>query len=59
MSLFINTNNSALNAQRQLGQTTGSLGTSFERLSSGLRINGAKDDAAYQFQHVLQHKSMD
>ena len=46
MSLFINTNNSALNAQRQLGQTTSSLSTSFERLSSGLRINGAKDDAA-------------
>ena len=46
MSLFINTNNSALNAQRQLGQTTGSLSTSFERLFSGLRINGAKDDAA-------------
>ena len=46
MSLFINTNKSALNAQRQLGQTTWALSTSFERLSSGLRINGAKDDAA-------------
>jgi len=46
MGLFINTNQSALNAQRQLNNTTGSLGRSFERLSSGLRINGAKDDAA-------------
>ena len=46
MGLFINTNASALNAQRQLNSTTNSLGRSFERLSSGLRINGAKDDAA-------------
>ena len=46
MGLFINTNGSALNAQRQLSSTTNSLSTSFERLSSGLRINGAKDDAA-------------
>jgi flagellin len=46
MGLFINTNGSALNAQRQLSSTTSSLSTSFERLSSGLRINGAKDDAA-------------
>jgi flagellin len=46
MGLFINTNGSALNAQRQLSSTTSSLSTSFERLSSGLRINGASDDAA-------------
>ena len=46
MGLFINTNQSALNAQRQLLSTNIRLGTSFERLSSGLRINGAKDDAA-------------
>jgi len=46
MGLFINTNASALNAQRQLNSTTNSLGRSFERLSSGLRINGASDDAA-------------
>ena len=46
MGLFINTNGSALNAQRQLSSTTNALSTSFERLSSGLRINGAKDDAA-------------
>ena len=46
MGLYINTNASALNAQRQLNSTTNSLGRSFERLSSGLRINGASDDAA-------------
>jgi len=46
MGLYINTNQSALNAQRQLSSTTSSLSRSFERLSSGLRINGAKDDAA-------------
>jgi len=46
MGLYINTNSSALNAQRQLTSTSSSLSRSFERLSSGLRINGAKDDAA-------------
>jgi flagellin len=46
MGLFINTNLSALNAQRQLTATSNQLGRSFERLSSGLRINSAKDDAA-------------
>ena len=46
MSLFVNTNVSALNAQRQLLNTSSSLNTSFERLSSGFRINSAKDDAA-------------
>jgi flagellin len=46
MGLFINTNQSALNAQRQLSSSTSALSRSFERLSSGLRINGAKDDAA-------------
>jgi len=46
MGLFINTNLSSLNAQRQLTSTSNSLSRSFERLSSGLRINGAKDDAA-------------
>ncbi|GAC27173.1 flagellin [Brumicola pallidula] len=46
MSLFVNTNVSALNAQRQLQSTSTSLNTSFERLSSGFRINSAKDDAA-------------
>ena len=46
MGLFINTNTSSLNAQRKLSQSSQALSTSFERLSSGLRINGAKDDAA-------------
>jgi flagellin len=46
MGLFINTNLSSLNAQRTLTSTSNSLSRSFERLSSGLRINGAKDDAA-------------
>ena len=46
MGLFVNTNSAALNAQRQLNSTSSALSRSFERLSSGLRINGAKDDAA-------------
>ena len=46
MSLTINTNIAALNAQRRLGNSTGNLRQSFERLSSGLRIVRARDDAA-------------
>ena len=46
MSLFVNTNVSSLNAQRQLYDSGNSLSTSFERLSSGFRINRAADDAA-------------
>ncbi|MDO6763939.1 flagellin [Agarivorans sp. 1_MG-2023] len=46
MALYVNTNVSSLNAQRQLTQSGWSLDTSFQRLSSGLRINSAKDDAA-------------
>ncbi len=46
MSLFVNTNVSSLNAQRQLFDSSEALGTSFERLSSGFRINRAADDAA-------------
>lgn len=46
MSLFVNTNVSALNAQRQLFDVSNSLSTSFQRLSSGFRINSAADDAA-------------
>ena len=46
MGLYVNTNAAALNAQRQLNSSSLSLGRSFERLSTGLRINGAKDDAA-------------
>jgi len=46
MSLVINTNVSSLNAQRNLSTSQASLQTSLQRLSSGLRINSAKDDAA-------------
>ncbi|MBF0262826.1 MAG: flagellin FliC [Magnetococcales bacterium] len=46
MPLFINTNVASLNAQRNLERSTGALGQTFARLSSGLRINSAKDDAA-------------
>jgi len=46
MSLVVNTNLLSLNAQRSLKNTQSSLGTSVARLSSGLRINSAKDDAA-------------
>lgn len=46
MGLFVNTNVSSLNAQRQLFDSSQSLSTSFERLSSGFRINRAADDAA-------------
>ena len=42
----INTNVASLNAQRNLGKSQGALQTSLQRLSSGLRINSAKDDAA-------------
>jgi flagellin len=46
MPLFINTNISSLNTQRSLNQSQSALQTSIQRLSSGLRINSAKDDAA-------------
>ena len=46
MSLSINTNVISLTAQRNLGSTQSSLATSMQRLSSGLRVNSAKDDAA-------------
>ncbi|WP_019571322.1 flagellin [Thioalkalivibrio sp. ALMg3] len=46
MSQVINTNVLSLNAQRNLGNSQGALAQSLERLSSGLRINSAKDDAA-------------
>ena len=46
MALFVNTNVSSLNAQRQLLASTIGLNTAFTRLSSGFRINGAADDAA-------------
>ena len=46
MALFVNTNLGSLNAQRHLEETGTSLSTALERLSSGLRINNAYDDAA-------------
>ncbi len=46
MSMVINTNVASLTSQRLLSNTTNSLKTSMERLSSGLRVNSAKDDAA-------------
>ena len=46
MALTINTNVQSLNAQRNLAKSQSSLANSMQRLSSGLRINSAKDDAA-------------
>ena len=46
MTSFINTNIASLNAQRNLTTSQSSLNTSLQRLSSGLRINSARDDAA-------------
>lgn len=46
MASVINTNVASLNAQRNLSASQSSLNTSIQRLSSGLRINSAKDDAA-------------
>jgi flagellin len=46
MAMVINTNMGSINSQRQLTSTSNNLTTSMERLSSGLRINSAKDDAA-------------
>jgi len=46
MPQIVNTNLFSLNAQRNLNESQNALGTSLQRLSSGLRINSAKDDAA-------------
>lgn len=46
MSIFVNTNVSSLGATRQVGNIQSSLTQSYERLSSGFRINSARDDAA-------------
>ncbi len=46
MAAIINTNVASLNAQRNLSSSQSSMNTSLQRLSSGLRINSAKDDAA-------------
>ena len=46
MPVYVNTNYSALQGQRYLGNVQNSLTTTYQRLSSGMRINSAKDDAA-------------
>ena len=46
MAMTINTNIVSINAQRNLGLSGNSLSTTMQRLSSGLRVNSAKDDAA-------------
>ncbi|MDN0075835.1 flagellin [Crenobacter sp. SG2303] len=46
MALYVNTNISSLNAQRNLNTSESALATSLQRLSSGMRVNSAKDDAA-------------
>lgn len=46
MALIVNSNIASLNSQRQLSRSTDELSVSFQRLSSGKRINSAKDDAA-------------
>ena len=46
MPSYINTNLASLNAQRNLNASQGALHTSLQRLSSGMRVNSAKDDAA-------------
>lgn len=46
MAIYVNTNVSSLNGQRQLMNSGNQLDTSFKRLSSGLRINSAADDSA-------------
>ncbi|MDB2705683.1 flagellin [Pseudomonadota bacterium] len=49
MALVVNTNIASLNAQRNLTKSQGDLNQSLQRLSSGLRVNSAKDDAAGLF----------
>ena len=46
MSIYVNTNTSSLRAQSALSKATGKLSDSYAKLSSGKRINSAKDDAA-------------
>ncbi|HIV54860.1 MAG TPA: flagellin [Candidatus Anaerobiospirillum stercoravium] len=46
MAVYVNTNVSSLNGQRYLSNVQNSLNTTYTRLSSGLRINSAKDDSA-------------
>ena len=46
MALYVNTNTSSINAQRNLNKSTNALNSSYTKLASGNRINSAKDDAA-------------
>ncbi|MDO6642191.1 flagellin FliC, partial [Shewanella sp. 5_MG-2023] len=46
MAITVNTNVTSMKAQKNLNASGSALATSMERLSSGLRINSAKDDAA-------------
>ena len=46
MALFVDTNTSSINAQRNLNKSTNALSSSYTKLASGSRINSAKDDAA-------------
>lgn len=46
MALFVNTNTSSINAQRNLGKSSKAINDSYTKLASGFRINSAKDDAA-------------
>jgi flagellin len=58
MAQNINTNINSLTSQRNLNMSQASLTTSMQRLSSGLRINSAKDDAAgWPYLSGSHHKS--
>ncbi|MEE2788871.1 MAG: flagellin FliC, partial [Myxococcota bacterium] len=46
MGLYVMTNNASLNAQRNMSKNMNSFNRTYQRLSSGLRINSARDDAA-------------
>ena len=46
MPIIVNSNIASLNAQRNLNQSNSALASSLQKLSSGLRVNSAKDDAA-------------
>lgn len=58
MALVLNTNIASMNAQRQLSNTQDAQATTFARLSSGLRINSAKDDAAGLYLSESQTKDI-
>ena len=52
MALRVNSNINAINAQRVVKRNLGSVGRELERLSSGLRVNRAADDASGQSQKL-------